>query len=81
MGKASRGTRMAIRITGQGRHYDLKLGDEIIYKKRNRQFSPFYKDAGTWVDKKGYEQDGLKIVRGLLASLRRCDYKFTVTIE
>ena len=80
MGKASRGTRMTVHITEQGRHYDLKQGDEISYKKKNKQFSPFHGDAGTWVDEKGYWQDGQEIVRNLLASLHRCGFTFFVTL-
>ena len=81
MGKAARGARMTVNITGEGRGYALKRGDERCFTKKNKQFSPFCKDAGTWVDKQGYAQDGHGIVRDLLAGLNRCGYEFMVRLE
>ena len=80
MGKTKRGARLTIRVTEAGRHHDLQAGDERAFAKKNIQFSPFYKDVGTWVDESGYEKDGLCIVRDFMASLTRCGFKYRVTL-
>ncbi len=81
MGKAPRGTRMIVYVTEAGEYHKLKVGDTLAFSKKNRQFSSFHKDAGTWLDKNGYEQDGQRLVRDLLDSLHRCGFKFAVTLE
>ena len=77
---APRGARMTVHITEQGNGYALKAGDEVCYQKKNMRLSPFHKDAGTWVDGQGYDQDGLRVVRDFLIGLHRCDFKFIVRI-
>lgn len=81
MAHAPRGARMTVRITEKGNGYALKAGDKVRYKKKSMRLSPFYKDAGTWVDGRGYDEDGLRIVRDFLMGLHRCGFKFMVEIE